>query len=369
MAFICELPNNDLGIGKYTAINLVRRGCTVVIACRDPNRAKDAVKDIEKIVKSSSLSVYPHLKKGSIEYMLLDLSSLPSVDEFSQQFRLKYSHLDLLINNGGLNTKGAIPLGDKQIEQLFGVNYLGHYYLFRRLQDLLQSPNSALGSDVPSRVVNLSSVTHHQGSSNFINSCYFPILHGIYDGCSPYADSKLYMNFLTLEINRRFSGSLLKGNSSSSDSTTNGPRCILSLSVNPGAVKSDIWRSVPSLLQFPYDRFMSVFYLTTEQGCDTSLTACTTPLERIQNHSSQFSHQQNLHSDLLLTHHPLIPYLVPYRMYWRCLAFEMINSFSGSRWGYVSLPANSDLVSSDLWNFSCEIINNSLEKNDMRRLS
>jgi NAD(P)-dependent dehydrogenase (short-subunit alcohol dehydrogenase family) len=299
--------------------------------------------------------------------MLLDLSSLPSIDEFSKQFRSKYSHLDLLINNGGLNTKGTIPLGDKKIEQLFGVNYLGHYYLFRRVQDLLHSPNPSLGG-VPSRVVNLSSVTHHQGSSNFINSCYFPILDKIYDGCSPYADSKLYMNFLTLEINRRFSGSFFKG-TSSSPSATNGPRIILSLSVNPGAVKSDIWRSVPSILQLPYNHFMSVFYLTTEQGCDTSLTACTIPLEKIRSHSTQCPQPRNLESDLLLTHHPLIPYLIPYTMYWGCLAFEMINSFSGSHWGYVSLPANSDVVSSDLWNFSCEIINNSFEGNDERRLS
>jgi NAD(P)-dependent dehydrogenase (short-subunit alcohol dehydrogenase family) len=360
---------NHLGIGKYTSINLVRRGCTVVIACRDTHRAKAAVKDIEKIVKSSSLSAYPHLNEGSIEYMLLDLSSLPSIDEFSKQFRSKYSHLDLLVNNGGLNTKGTISLGGKQIEQLFGVNYLGHYYLFRRVQDLLQTPNPSL-HDSPSRVVNLSSVTHHQGSSNFINSCYSPILYKLYDGCSPYADSKLYMNFLTLEINKRFSGSLFQATSTSSLSVAKGSRKILSLSVNPGAVKSDIWRSVPSILQPPYNLFMDIFYLTTEQGCDTSLTACTIPLENILNHSSQSSPQpRNLQSDVLLTTHPLLPYLVPYRMHWECLAFEMINAFSGSNWGYVSLPESSELVSSDLWNFSCDIINNSLSLDDERRLS
>jgi NAD(P)-dependent dehydrogenase (short-subunit alcohol dehydrogenase family) len=346
-----------LGIGKYTAISLARRGCKVVIACRDATRAHEAMKEINSIVNSSSPLIYPYHKKGAVEYLSLDLGNPPSIDEFSRQFRASYSHLDFLINNGGLNTKGTLSFGGKKIEQLFGVNYLGHYYLFRRLQDLLQTPNPSINQNTPSRVVNLSSVTHHQGSSDFISSCYFCLSKASYRGCSPYADSKLYMNYLTLEINKRFSGSLLTVREPSA--AHSGTRTIVSLSVNPGAVKSDIWRSVPFLLRIPYDAFMTLFYLTTEQGCHTSLTACILPLPDIVHHTSQHHPSADNISDTLLTHHPLIPYLIPYTMHWRCLAFEMINAFSGSGWGYVSLPSNSDKVSSDLWDFSCDVINSS----------
>lgn len=295
-----------------------------------------------------------------MEYLRLDLGSLPSIVEFSKKFREKYSHLDFLINNGGLNTKGTISLGTQKIEQLFGVNYLGHYYLFRKMLDLLQSPNSYLPNcETPSRVVNLSSVTHHQGSRNYFDSCYYPLSKASYNGCSPYADSKLYMNYLTLEINKRFSGTLFL--SSETSSKQSSKRSVISLSVNPGAVKSDIWRSVPTIVQFPYNIFMSIFYLTTEQGCDTSLSACILPVEEIINHSriSSSSYSLNKQSDAHLTLHPLIPYLIPYRMYWRCLGFEMINAFVGSNWGYISLPADSENLSMKLWNFSCDTINSS----------
>jgi NAD(P)-dependent dehydrogenase (short-subunit alcohol dehydrogenase family) len=365
MSWSLSLILLDLGIGKYTAISLVRRGCKVIIACRDGTRALEAIKEISRIVNSSSVLIYPYQKNGTVEYLPLDLSDPSSIDEFSRRFRVSHSHLDFLINNGGLNTKGTLLFGTRNIQQLFGVNYLGHYYLFRCVQDLLQNPNPALDPNTPSRVVNLSSVTHHQGSSDFISSCYSCLPQTSYHGCSPYADSKLYMNYLTLEINKRFSGSILTSPPSPSPdrSLSSGIRNIVSISVNPGAVKSDIWRSVPFLFRLPYDAFMTLFYLSTEQGCHTSLTACILPLQKIVQHSSSSQHlllpTRNNRSDILLTHHPLIPYLVPYTMYCRCLAFEMINTFTGSSWGFVSLPLNSEKVSTDLWDFSDDLISSS----------
>lgn len=317
--------------------------------------------------------------------MLLDLASLPSIHNFSQEFRQKYQHLDFLVNNGGINTKGTLEFGNEKIQQLFSVNYLGHYYLFRCLQDLLQTPNQNLQNLqndqlIPSRVINLSSVTHHQGYNDYISSCYYGSLPSnyngtnnlTYSGCSPYADSKLYLNYLTMEINKRYSSikyfpSLSSSTSSSSSSPqSTNIRPIISLSVNPGAVKSDIWRSVPTIVQFPYNIFMSLFYLTVEQGSNTSFTACTLPLTTLVEYNNNIDIQTkqyygNKTISGHLIHHPLIPYLIPYHMYFRLLAYEMINSYAGSQWGYVSLPPNSENISGNLWNFSCDIINKALE--------
>lgn len=51
--------------------------------------------------------------------------------------------------------------------------------------------------------------------------------------------------------------------------------------VNPGVVRSDIYRATPKVLMPMFDLFMRVVFLTTDQGCIPSLCASTWPLERL----------------------------------------------------------------------------------------
>lgn len=94
------------GIGKFTAIELARRGSTIyfaqsienfrfpgariIMACRDRDRAEEALKFISK--QSSN---------RSIDIELVDLASLDSVRDFAKRIRSRYEKLDVLINNAG----------------------------------------------------------------------------------------------------------------------------------------------------------------------------------------------------------------------------------------------------------------------------
>lgn len=52
-------------------------------------------------------------------------------------------------------------------------------------------------------------------------------------------------------------------------------------SVNPGAVRSDIWRHIPKFVMPVFDFLMRTFFINTEQGCCTSVCAAAMPLERL----------------------------------------------------------------------------------------
>ena len=85
------IPGGNAGIGRETAVDLARRGAHVVIACRNEEKAKKAVSEIQR--KSGSTDV---------QYRLLDLADLESVRNFAAKFLQEETRLDVLINNAGI---------------------------------------------------------------------------------------------------------------------------------------------------------------------------------------------------------------------------------------------------------------------------
>ena len=129
------------GIGFETAVGMARDGYVVVMACRCENRAESARRRILKRVPNAQLDI-----------ISLDLNSLTSVRKFAGEFKEKYDHLDILINNAGILRYNEERTEDG-FEAQFGVNYLGHFLLSALLIDIM-SDNSK------SRVVSMSSVAH-----------------------------------------------------------------------------------------------------------------------------------------------------------------------------------------------------------------
>ncbi|MEH6738084.1 MAG: SDR family NAD(P)-dependent oxidoreductase [Sulfitobacter sp.] len=140
------ITGGNSGIGYYAALALAKAGAHVVIAGRNPGRIEQAIKSIE----AEGVA-------GHVEARIVDLASLASVKQFSEQFRISHPKLDVLINNAGV----MMPPEGKT-EDGFGVNFLGHFALTGLLFDRLQSTAG-------SRVVTLSSIAHRGAQIDFDN--------------------------------------------------------------------------------------------------------------------------------------------------------------------------------------------------------
>jgi NAD(P)-dependent dehydrogenase (short-subunit alcohol dehydrogenase family) len=170
----------NTGIGFETAAALAATNATVVMACRNRQKAEAAMQKIRQ-----------RTPEAKLEFLELDLASLASVDRFAEAFRASHDRLDLLINNAGVMIP---PFGTTEdgFELQLGCNHLGHFALTGRLLDLLEATEGA-------RVVNVSSMAHRQGKMDFDN---LNAEKG-YSAMPAYGQSKLANLLFTFELQRR----------------------------------------------------------------------------------------------------------------------------------------------------------------------
>jgi NAD(P)-dependent dehydrogenase (short-subunit alcohol dehydrogenase family) len=80
------------GMGHETSVELLRRGATVIVACRSQFKAEACAKELNDDLSSS----------GEAVPMVLELGSLKSVREFVNAFKQKFQRLDVLLLNAGI---------------------------------------------------------------------------------------------------------------------------------------------------------------------------------------------------------------------------------------------------------------------------
>jgi hypothetical protein len=147
-------------------------------------------------------------------------------------------------------------------------------------------------------------------------------------GFSYYDDSKLYINFLTMEINKRNDSFFSKqqqqqpekGRQKSGNSTPVS-REVIAVSVNPGAVSSDIWRHVPFKSLFL--RVISCVFLSTNEGSKSSVYGALIKDSLLKSYREATDRVSNEIGGRLLFYRD-IPYLSPYHMYWNSFMFELL---------------------------------------------
>ncbi|MEM7134974.1 MAG: oxidoreductase [Myxococcota bacterium] len=168
------------GIGFETARVLAGKGATVVMACRNLDKAEPKATEIR--------ATHP---SGSVEVIQLDLSDLGSIERFADSFRSRHARIDLLINNAGIMVP---PYGKtaQGFETQIGVNHLGHFALTGRLLDLIVSTPG-------SRVVTVSSMAHYIGKIDFADLNW----ENGYKAQAAYGQSKLANLLFTYELQRR----------------------------------------------------------------------------------------------------------------------------------------------------------------------
>lgn len=131
------------GLGLESTKALAAKGATVIMACRNLNKAERA--------KAEVLAGKPDAK---LDAMPLDNASLASVRTFADAFKAKYDRLDVLLNNAGLM---AIPrtLTEDGFETQLGVNHLAHFALTGLLLDVItKTPNARIHSTSSSAAFN-----------------------------------------------------------------------------------------------------------------------------------------------------------------------------------------------------------------------
>ena len=175
------ITGGNSGIGWEAGRMLAEHGAHVILACRNADKAKDAVASIEKTAA----------KGAKVEAMSLDLASLSSVERFAGELSGKVERLDALLNNAGLM---ALPYGKTAdgFETQLGVNHLGHFALTGRLLPLLKKTPGA-------RVVSVSSQAHRMGKMNWDDL----MSERRYEKWTAYGQSKLANLLFTFELGRR----------------------------------------------------------------------------------------------------------------------------------------------------------------------
>lgn len=168
------------GLGFQGSKVFASKGASVVMACRNMDKGKAALEEIQKEQPKAQLALLP-----------LDLSDLDSVKFFADRFKKQYKQLDVLCNNAGVM---FLPFRKTKqgFEMQFGTNHLGHFALTGLLLERLLSTDN-------SRIVTTSSMYHRSGKMDFVN------LNGEkkYDKYKAYAASKLANLFFAYELQRK----------------------------------------------------------------------------------------------------------------------------------------------------------------------
>ena len=233
---VAIVTGSNCGIGYHTALRLAQLGARVVLACRNPGRAFDAIAKIQKTVKDAQ-----------VEFIKIDLTSPTSIKEFVEIFKSKYDRLDILVNNAGLVSETR-QLTSEEIEWTFSANHLGHFMLTLLLTDYLIKSG-------PSRVVNVSSKSSLKGKMHWDDL----MLEKGYAVMKAYEQSKLANVIFTMEFNRRFESKGVK-----------------SVSLHPGVVRTEIWRPaweriITTILVIILYPLIFLFTKSSEQGAQTTL--------------------------------------------------------------------------------------------------
>jgi retinol dehydrogenase 12 len=173
-------------IGRAISAGMASRGHTVVMVCRNPERAKQTVRGVQQDVPDADLRTE-----------IVDLSRRGDIEAFAQAWR---GPLHVLINNAAIapRLRSETPLG---IELEFATNVLGYVWMMRAFEGVLRR-------SAPARVVNVAS--YWAGDLDLGD---LEFRRRAYDNDTAYRQSKQANRMLTVAFANRWDPSEITANS------------------------------------------------------------------------------------------------------------------------------------------------------------
>ena len=194
-----------------------------------------------------------------------DLNSLASVQEFSHSVTTDYKELDFVVYNAGIMATPTLQFTQDGFEKQIGINHFGHAYLNSLLYDTI------CNQDKKCRIITLSSTAHAFGKIELDNLNFDT--GRMYTPWSAYGQSKLANLLFAKGLAKK-----LKRDGCDSHVT--------SMSVHPGVIRTNLWRSTPVRYLGPFTDFIGFMDKSVQQGASTSAWAMLSP--RIDREATSF---------------------------------------------------------------------------------
>ncbi|KAH8082451.1 NAD-P-binding protein [Cristinia sonorae] len=246
------VTGGNAGVGYETTKALLEHNGKVYMASRDKTRVQTAVASLKEATGKEAI------------FLELDLSSLESVRKAAQEFLSKEKELHVLFNNAGVMMPPIDRLTTEGYDLQFGTNVLGHYYFTELLIPALLAGKET-SPDGHARVITTSSSGSYMGPLLWDTFTDGPVRRKT----SPdnlYFSSKLGNAIVARQVAQRY-----------------GDKGIISISCNPGNLKSDLQRYMS-----PFGRWILYTFILypASNGALTQLWGGLMP-ETIQ-HNGQF---------------------------------------------------------------------------------
>ena len=244
----CLVTGANSGLGRAAAIELARRGGTMILACRPGH---DETCDEIKEASGSE----------TVEMVDVDLADVRSVHRCCDQLMQSGVTIDIALMNAGLMTPTAreTPQG---YDTMFAVHFLSKRVMIDRwLKDGVIRP--AGHNDELPRIVFVSSESHRSYEAIEFERLGEYTEYGIKESMRHYGLSKLVLSTYATELSRRLNPS---------DTTDVAVHALC-----PGGVSTRIARDAPALLKPIVNPALRLFFRSPEKAIAPIIYLCCAP--------------------------------------------------------------------------------------------
>ncbi|MGG4343654.1 SDR family NAD(P)-dependent oxidoreductase [Paenibacillus lautus] len=109
------VTGGNRGIGREIARQLASKGLRVLITCRDEDKGRQTVKEIQR-------------EGLSVELQVVDVNDVQSIRQMIERVKDDFGRLDVLVNNAGIILDRGVSVLDVEesvMRETFETNYFG----------------------------------------------------------------------------------------------------------------------------------------------------------------------------------------------------------------------------------------------------